>query len=58
MTTRGRIEYQYKTYGGVNVIFIEVKLRLGNETERLDFFAQVIAESDGTVQHILESRAN
>jgi hypothetical protein len=29
MTIRGRIEYQYKTYGGVNVIFIEVKLLLG-----------------------------
>ena len=43
----GRIEYQFKTYGGVTVIFIEVKLDIGNLTERLNYYAQVIAECDG-----------
>jgi hypothetical protein len=37
-------------HGGVTVLFIEVKLELGNQTERLNFFAQVIAESDCIVQ--------
>jgi hypothetical protein len=58
MTTRGRIEYQYKTYGGINVVFIEVKSALGNEAERLNFFAQVIAECDSTVQHIFKSETD
>jgi hypothetical protein len=39
MTIRGRIEYQYKTYGGVNIIFIEVKLYLGNETVWKDWIS-------------------
>jgi hypothetical protein len=47
MTTKGRIEYQFKTYGGITVVFIEVKLNIGNETELLNCFAQVIAECDG-----------
>jgi len=45
--TKGRIEYQFKTYGGVTVIFIEVKLDVGNLAERLNCYAQVIAECDG-----------
>ncbi|KAH0565329.1 hypothetical protein GP486_001273 [Trichoglossum hirsutum] len=44
--TQGRIEYQYTLYGGVTVIFIEVKLDLGGPTERLNTYAQVIAECD------------
>jgi hypothetical protein len=48
IATKGRIEYQFKTYGGVTVIFIEVKQDVGNLTERLNCYAQVIAECDGT----------
>jgi len=47
ITTKGRIEYQFKTYGGITVIFIEVKLDIGSLTERLNCYAQVIAECDG-----------
>ena len=47
MTTKGRIEYQFKVYGGVTVLFIEVKQRVGGANERLDCYAQVIAECDG-----------
>jgi hypothetical protein len=47
ITTKGRIEYQFKTYGGVTVVFIEVKLDIGNLRERLNCYAQVIAECDG-----------
>jgi len=50
ITTKGRIEYQFKTYGGITVVFIEVNLDIGNSTERLNCFAQVIAECDGMVQ--------
>jgi hypothetical protein len=48
ITTKGRVEYQFKSFGGITVVFIEVKLNIGNSTERLDCFAQVIAECDGT----------
>jgi hypothetical protein len=47
ITTKGRIEYQFKTCGGVTVIFIEVKRDVGSLTERLNYYAQVIAECDG-----------
>ena len=47
LATKGRIEYQFKTYGGVTVVFIEVKLDVGNLAERLNCYAQVIAECDG-----------
>ena len=47
IATKGRIEYLFKTYGGITVIFIEVKLDIGNLTERLNCLAQVIAECDG-----------
>ncbi|RMZ90432.1 hypothetical protein DV736_g2320, partial [Chaetothyriales sp. CBS 134916] len=46
IATKGRVEYQFKTFGGVTVVFIEVKLDIGNLTERLDCYAQVIAECD------------
>src|SRR5256884_2997642 len=45
--TKGRIEYQFRTYGGVTIVFIEVKLDVGSLTERLNCYAQVIAECDG-----------
>jgi hypothetical protein len=47
MTTKGRIERHYKMFGGITVIFIEVKVILGTADERLDAMAQVIAESAG-----------
>ena len=47
IATKGRIVYQFKTYGGVTVVFIEVKLDVGNLAERLNCYAQVIAECDG-----------
>jgi hypothetical protein len=47
ITTKGRMEYQFKTYGGVTVLFIEVKLEIGSFSERLNCLAQVIAECDG-----------
>ncbi len=52
MTKKGRIEYQFKTYGGITIVFIEIKKELGNLTERLGFIAQVIAECDGMIQNI------
>jgi hypothetical protein len=51
--TKGRIEYQFKIYGGVTVVFIEVKLDTGSLTERLNCYAQVIAECDGEFRIIL-----
>jgi hypothetical protein len=47
ITTKGHIEYQFQTYGAINVVLIEVKLEIGNQQERLNFVAQVIAECDG-----------
>lgn len=44
LTTKGRIEYQFKIYGVITVVFIEAKIDIGNLTERLNCFAQVIAE--------------
>ncbi|KAI9772380.1 MAG: hypothetical protein M1839_002459 [Geoglossum umbratile] len=46
IASKGRIEYQFKTFGGVTVLFIEVKLSIGSLRERLDCIAQVIAEAD------------
>ena len=46
-TTKDRIEYRFRVYGGITVVFIEVKVNIGSETERLNFYAQVIAECDG-----------
>ena len=51
--TKGRIEYQFKTYGGVTLVFIEVKRDVGSLTERLNYYAQVIAECDGKFQMTL-----
>jgi hypothetical protein len=47
LTTLGRIEYQFKAFRGIRVVFIKVKLNIGSFTERLDCIAQVIAECDG-----------
>ena len=48
IATKGRIEYQFKTYGEViTVVFIEVKEDVGSLAELLNCYAQVIAECDG-----------
>ena len=49
ITTKGRVEYLFQIYGGITVIFIEVKLSIGNLAERLNCYAQVIAECDGEI---------
>jgi hypothetical protein len=45
---QGRIEYFFKTFGAIATLFVEMKLKFGNDKERLEAIAQVIAESDGT----------
>lgn len=52
ITTRGRIEYQFKMYGGVTIVFIEVKLEVGGLIDHLNCVGQVIAECDGISYHI------
>ena len=54
LTTKDRIEYQFKTYGGITVVFIEVKLEIGSSTEHLNFVAQVITECDGMIRDALD----
>ena len=44
--TQGHIEY-FKTFGAAAVLCIEMKLKVGNDDERLKIIAQVIAECDG-----------
>jgi hypothetical protein len=53
IATKDRIEYLFKTYGGITVIFIEVKLDIGNLAERLNCIAQVIAECGGEFSMML-----
>jgi hypothetical protein len=45
--TQGRIEYFFQTFGAIAVLCIEMRLRVGNDDERLKVIAQVIAECDG-----------
>ena len=49
----GRVEYQFKIYGAITVVFIQVKLEVGNSTERLNCVAQIIAECYGMVRDSL-----
>jgi hypothetical protein len=53
IASKGWIEYQFKTFGGVTVLFIEVKLLIGSLSERLDCIAQVIAEADGVFNPLI-----
>ena len=46
IASKGRMEYQFKVFGGITVLFIEVKLNIGSLSERLDYIAQVIAEAN------------
>ena len=44
--TRGRIECFFKAFGATAVLCVEMKFKIGNDKERLDCIAQVIAECD------------
>jgi len=44
--TQGRIEYFFKTFGAVVVLCIEMRLKVGNDDERLKIIARVTAECD------------
>ncbi|KAG2076542.1 hypothetical protein BDR04DRAFT_1068035 [Suillus decipiens] len=47
ITSQGRIEYYFKIFGAVAMVFIEIKKKIGDTgTGRLDAIAQVIAECD------------
>ncbi len=45
--TQGRIAYFFQTFGTVVLLCIEMKLKVGNDDERLKIIAQIIAECDG-----------
>jgi hypothetical protein len=47
ISTKGRIEYYFRAFGSISILVVEVKLKVGSATERLDAIAQVIAECDG-----------
>lgn len=47
LTNKERIEYQFKVYGGVTVVLIEVKTEIGGFNGHLNCIAQLIAECDG-----------
>lgn len=47
IATKGRIEYQFRVFGGLTVVYVEVKLEVGTGGEHLDAVAQLIAEADG-----------
>jgi len=51
----GRIEYFFKTFGVVAILCVELKLKIGNDDERLAAIAQVIAECDGKLDALWES---
>lgn len=53
MSTRGRIEYQFKVCGALTIVFMEIELRIGSGDERLNLIAQVIAEADGMSTSLL-----
>ncbi|KAF8238350.1 hypothetical protein L208DRAFT_1421318 [Tricholoma matsutake] len=46
MMTKGQIEHHYKLFGGITIIFVEVKVKIGDAQERWNVIAQVIAESN------------
>jgi hypothetical protein len=47
IATKDRVEYFFKIFGAIAILCAEWKLRKGNNAERLDEIAQVIAELDG-----------
>jgi hypothetical protein len=46
IATRGKVEYHFKTFGALTVVFVEAKLKIGNVEERLNVVAQVIPDRD------------
>jgi hypothetical protein len=47
IATKSQVEYFFKIFGAVAILCIESTLKIGNDAERLDVIAQVIAECDG-----------
>ena len=47
IATKDRIEYQFRVFVGLSVVYIEVKLEGGTGGEHLNAVAQLIAEADG-----------
>ena len=47
VSTKGRIEYQFMTFSGVTLVFVEVMLGTGSREEYWNAIAQIIAESNG-----------
>jgi hypothetical protein len=56
MTTKGRVEYYFRSIGSIAVLFVEFKLKIGSAKERLDAIGQVIAECDGQTLFFLTTR--
>ncbi|KAF8542350.1 hypothetical protein BDD12DRAFT_979066 [Trichophaea hybrida] len=46
ITTQGRIEYQFRAFGSLTVLFIELKMFVGDSNEKMNAIAQVLAEGD------------
>jgi hypothetical protein len=51
ITTKSRIEYQFRVFGGFTIVYVEAKLEVGTGAEHLDAVAQLIAEADGMYLH-------
>lgn len=49
----GRIEYLFQVFGGIALLFIEVKYNLTDGKEYLDAVARVIAQANGMHNHLL-----
>ena len=49
IATKCRVEYHFHVYGGLNILVIEIKLKIGSGEERRDMVAQVMAEADGSL---------
>ena len=56
LTEKGRVEYYFRAFGSISLLFVEFNLKTGTPKERLDAIGQVIAECDGRapflVQHL------
>lgn len=47
LNNHGRIEYLFRSFGGIFLLFIEVPYNLRDKADYLDTAAQVIAEANG-----------
>ena len=43
ITTKSRIEYYFKAFDSVSIVFVEIKLKIGNLKERLDALRRAMA---------------